>query len=137
MPVCNRHLTSIQRRSMQMFGGNLTLVVALTVVARMAREQGHLADAVFYLLAILPAIPVVAIVAIVGRYLARETDEFIRLMVMKSVLWGFGFTMILDTVLGGLFPSASPLGGLLPILNIDLFCIVAMIALRVQLWRNQ
>ena len=137
MQLCNKHLTPIQRRSMQMFGGNLTLIVALTTAARVMHEQGRAIGPLYTVLAVLPVLPVIAILAIVGRYLARETDEFIRMIVMQSLLWGFGITMVADTLLGGLFPSDSHLGSLLPILNIDLFCVSAMVAQRVQLWRNQ
>ena len=134
MLSCNRSLSPLQRRSMQLFGCNLIFAVALTTVARMVNEDRHLAPPLAWLLAIAPAIPVAGTVAVVGRYLKRETDEFVRSLVVQSLLWGLGVTMVTDTVLGGLLQNH---GSLLPILNIDLFCVTAMLALRIQLWRNQ
>jgi hypothetical protein len=42
-------------------------------------------------------------VYIVGQYLARETDEFIRMIVTRSLLWGLGVTMVANIVLSVLF----------------------------------
>ena len=89
-----------------------------------------------YLTALLPTIPVVGIVVVVSRYLARETDDFIRMLVVQSLLWGLGITFVLDTYLGGLF-SHPQIFRLIPILNIDLFCVSVGIAVRIQLWRNR
>ena len=72
----------------------------------------------------------------IGRYLARETDEFIRTLVVVSMLWSFGIIMVVDTVLGVLFRSSAGLH-ILPMLNIDLFCVVTPLALRIQLWSNR
>jgi hypothetical protein len=125
---------------MQLFGSNLTLVVLFTMAGRELQEHHHLFLPLVYLLAILPAVPVAVMVAAAGRYLVRETDEFVRMLVMQSLLWALGVTMVADTLLGGLFLS-DILGGrwpsILPLFNIDLFCVTAMIALRVQLWRNR
>ena len=69
-------------------------------------------------------------------YLRREGDEYVRMLVVQSLLWGLGVTMVANTsfgVLSDYFDSH----GLLPVLNIDLFCITAMLAMRVQLWRSR
>jgi hypothetical protein len=140
MHLCNKHLSPLQRRSMQIFGANLALIVFLTTLARDISKHDHPGMVLVYLFAIFPAIPVAFIVAAAGRYLARETDEFIRMLVMQSLLWGLGVTMVADTLLGGLF-LGNILGGkwpdILPLFNIDLFSVTAMAALRIQLWRNQ
>jgi hypothetical protein len=89
-----------------------------------------------YLLAILPAIPVIGIIAVVGRYLARENDEFVRMMVVQALLWGLGITFVTDTVLGGLYAAPS-IDRLIAPLNLDLFVVSAAVALRIQMWRNR
>jgi hypothetical protein len=106
------------------------------MVARDVFEQHHPSTTVIYLLAALTTLPVVGIVTIVGRYLARETDEFVRVMVVQSILWGLGITFVVDTFLGSLWPYPE-LFKLIPILNIDLFCVSVGFAIRIQMWRNR
>jgi hypothetical protein len=136
MHFCNKHLSPLQRRAMQSLGGSLGLTVGCSVVARDVYEHHHPSTIVIYLLAALCTLPVVGIVAVVGRYLARETDEFVRVLVVRSILWGLGITFVVDTFLGSLWPYPE-LFKLIPILNIDLFCVSVGFALRIQMWRNR
>ena len=89
-----------------------------------------------YVLATLAAVPVIGVIAVVGRYLARENDEFVRMMVVQALLWGLGITFVADTFLGCLFAYPS-IYTLIPPLNLDLFVVSAGVALRVQMWRNR
>jgi hypothetical protein len=134
--LCNRQLSPLQRRSMQLFGANLVFTAVLSLTTRDLFKDGHVSAPLLYLMALLPTIPVVGIVATVARYLARETDEFIRALVVQSLLWGLGITFAVDTYLGGLFAHPQ-IFRLIPILNIDLFCVSVGVAVRIQLWRNR
>jgi FtsH-binding integral membrane protein len=136
MLFCNRHLSPLQRRATLSFASFLLLTVGCTIVAREVYEHHHPSTTVTYLLAALCTLPVFGIVAIVGRYLARETDEFVRMMVVQSILWGLGITFVVDTFLGSLWPYPD-LFKLVPILNIDMFCVSVGFALRFQMWRNR
>jgi len=51
-------------------------------------------------LALLPALPLLAIIAIMGVYLSEEGDEFIRKILVESMLWGVGLTLAIMTVWG-------------------------------------
>jgi hypothetical protein len=133
---CKKKLSPLQRRSLQMFGGNLLLIAGISVVSQHFLGHGHPSKAVALCLAVMAAIPVVGIMAVAGRYLSQETDEFVRLLVTRALLWGLGVTMVANTMTG-LLGQFYPTYRLPPILDIDLFCITAMIALRVQLWRSQ
>lgn len=53
-----------------------------------------------YFLAILPALPIVGVFFVLGRYLIEETDEFIRLRQMISLLLGIGLTLSFCVVWG-------------------------------------
>ncbi|WP_425993773.1 hypothetical protein [Caulobacter sp. DWR1-3-2b1] len=53
-----------------------------------------------WILAIAPAIPVIAVIAIMGLYLIEETDEFIRSVLIQSMLWGVGITLSACTAWG-------------------------------------
>jgi hypothetical protein len=136
MSSCNRNLSPLQRRSIRLFGANLALTAFLTLGAREFYKQTHPPIVFVYFLAALLTIPVIGVIVVVGRYLARETDEFVRMMVVQSLLWGLGVTFAVDTFLGGLF-AFPDIYRLIPILNLDLFCVTCGFALRIQLWRNR
>jgi len=51
-------------------------------------------------LAILPSLPVVGVVVIVGLYLAEEKDEFLRNLLVQSMIWSLGATLTVTTVWG-------------------------------------
>jgi hypothetical protein len=131
-----RHLSSLQRRSMKMFAGCMGVVVALTML-RWDTAASSLPTGAKYLIAVSPALPVAAMMAVVGRYVARETDEYIKTMVTQAVLWAVGFTLIADVIMGALSPFMPQMGRLLPLVSIDLFCIVFAFALRTKLWSNR
>jgi hypothetical protein len=58
--------------------------------------QGKIA----YVVAILPALPIIGIFAAMGRYLVEETDEFVRMLMVRQTLWASGFTLSLATIWG-------------------------------------
>ncbi len=136
MLLFTKEMSPLQRWTLRAFTLNFLLLVALSTLARMVFEHSHPARALVYLLSFLPALPVVAMVAVIGRYLKRETDDFIRMLAMQSLLWALGVTMFADTILGA-FNQYNFLPGLLPVLNIELFWITALIAMHIQLWRNR
>jgi hypothetical protein len=136
MLFCNRNFSPIQRRSGVLFGSNLILTMILFAVAYDAPERFSISKPLLHLLEIPPAIPVAAMIFIVGRYLGRETDEFVRLLVTRALLWGLGVTMVANIVLNVLFEGGNAYGPS-QIFDIDIFCVTAMIALLIQLRRNQ
>jgi hypothetical protein len=136
MLFCNRSFNAFQRRTMQLVGGMLGFCVALSVGPRALLEYRHLNSLTFYAIAVLATLPIVGTLIVIARYLARETDEYLRSLVVTAILWGFGVVMITDTLLGSLVEHHSmdiPFG----LFNMDIFVVTAMIALRIQLWRNQ
>jgi hypothetical protein len=66
--------------------------------------------------------------ALIPRYFAQEKDEFVRVLLIRALLWGFAVPLVIDTVWGFLWP----LNPVIPMLNVDLFCITALVALRIQ-----
>ena len=53
-----------------------------------------------YPVAILPALPIVGIFVAIGRYLVEEEDEYVRMLMVRQVLWASGFALSLATVWG-------------------------------------
>ena len=53
-----------------------------------------------WVVAILPAVPVIAIFASLGRYLVEEQDEYVRMLMVRQMLWAMGFTISCATIWG-------------------------------------
>ena len=74
--------------------------VALLFAAEIAIGRYGLAGPVAYLVAILPALPIIGIFAAIGRYLAEEGDEYLRLLAVRQTLVASGFALSLATAWG-------------------------------------
>ena len=57
-------------------------------------------DALKYLVAVLPALPIIGIFAALGRYLVEEGDEYVRMLMVRQILWASGLTLSVATVWG-------------------------------------
>jgi uncharacterized membrane protein len=132
----NEHLSPLQRRSGLLLAGTLLLTMLLFFIAHDLPAHFTLATTLLHLLQILPAIPVAAMVWIVGQYLVRETDEFIRMIVTRSLLWGLGVTMVANIVLNVLFAGGSAYGPS-QIFDIDIFFATSFFVLLIEIGRNQ
>jgi len=53
-----------------------------------------------YPVAILPALPIIGIFGALGRYLVEEQDEYVRMLIVRQILWASGFTLSIATVWG-------------------------------------
>ena len=53
-----------------------------------------------YVLAVLPAIPIIGVFATVGRYLVEESDEYLRMLMVRQTLWAGAIALSLATVWG-------------------------------------
>lgn len=128
MPLCNRQMTVLQRRSMQRVGGVMGATAALTLLSRDWFTVGHTAMWAT-MISMLSVLPVLAMIAIVGRYLASEPDEFIRALATRALLWGVALTMVGDAIAGALLQTYG--GHLsLVLLNADLLFVGTGVAFR-------
>ena len=59
-----------------------------------------IAGALAWVVAVLPALPIIAIFASMGRYLIEEQDEYVRMLMVRQMLWAMGFTISCATVWG-------------------------------------
>ena len=71
-------------------------IISAAWVFRSVRPVGIFA----YALALAPALPIIGVIVIVGLYLAEETDEFQRNLLIQSILWGIGGVLVLATMWG-------------------------------------
>jgi len=117
---------------MRQVGGMLAACVALSTGVPALTDSNHLSATTQFILGLLTVIPIIGTMVVIARYLARETDEYLRSLVVRSILWGFGVVMTVDTIAGALVeyhPHHLPFG----LLNMDIFVVTSMIALRLQL----
>jgi len=145
MPLCNKNLTPLQRRSMQRMSAvlMLTLLTNLSIpnlsnplldvfpgLSQLIVPHGHSSVLLVGLLAALSVLPVLLAVWVAGRYLTSEPDEFIRALVVRALLWGFAVTMAGNAV-AGVFMNVYSRPFPLTVLNADLFFASSLIAFRV------
>jgi hypothetical protein len=133
------HLSPLQRKTMALIGSSLAICASLSL-SLFEIPLHHFAATTYGVIALIGAAPIILTVAAIGRYLAKETDEYLRSVAVQAILWGFGVTMILDTLLGYLvaFASMDPIHlRSLGIFNLEIFIVSAGVAMRIRLWKNQ
>jgi hypothetical protein len=146
MFACRKNLTTLQRRTIQRVSGVLCLTLianvsgagvsnpALNLFPALRGVIAHPSPGLAVALSALALLPIVLAVWIAASYLKAEPDEFVRMLVVRALLWGFAVTMAGDAILG-VVSTLYP-GGPLPIsvLNADLFIISTGIAFRWLRW---
>lgn len=80
----------------------LTVLMTLYVVILLAAVTIFRANAVSglaaYALAVAPALPIIGVFWAVMRFLIEETDEFIRMLLVRQTLFATGFCLTIMTV---------------------------------------
>jgi hypothetical protein len=93
---------------------NGRVIVAAMVYAvlltseQFALHRVHMPSAPGYALAVLPALPIIAIFVLVGRYLIEEQDEYLRMRMVRQILWATGLTLAATTLWGFLEDAGLP-----------------------------
>ena len=136
MRVCNRNLTDLQRRSIALTGAMMAVCAGMGGLFSKI-ERSHFSTPTYYGIALVAVMPIIGTMIVIARYIASEKDEYLRHIVVQSILWGLGLVMVIDTFLGYIVEYASPHVPVLTTFNMEIFLITAAIALRIQLWRNQ
>jgi len=93
-------LSKAGRRYIYRLAPTMFLYVVFLFIAQRTFHHHHPTGWVVYLLAILPALPLVGSLAIVGLYIAEESDEFERSIIVQSMLWGLGAALSVGTIWG-------------------------------------
>ena len=79
----------------------LSLAYAIFLIAAVYGFKHQLVPgALKYLVAILPALPIIGIFAAMGRYLVEEQDEYVRMLMVRQMLWASGFALSCATIWG-------------------------------------
>ena len=94
-------------RPIYRFPPTMTLYLLFLFIAQWTFHHLHPTGLVVYLLAVLPALPLVGSLAVVGLYIAEESDEFERSIIVQSMLWGLGGALAVSTIWGFLEDFAN------------------------------
>jgi hypothetical protein len=79
----------------------LTLLYGAFLLPAVYGFKHHLIARPFtWIVAILPAIPIIGIFGAMGRYLVEEQDEYVRMLMVRQMLWAMGFTLSVATIWG-------------------------------------
>jgi flagellar biosynthesis protein FliR len=79
----------------------LSLVYAVFLILAVYGFKHQLVpDTLKYFIAVLPALPIIGIFGAMGRYLVEEQDEYVRMLLVRQVLWGSAFALSVATVWG-------------------------------------
>ena len=100
-------LTKAGRRYIYRLAITMAFYILFTFIAQWSFHHLRPTGLVVYFLAILPALPLVGSLAIVGLYIAEESDEFERSILVQSMLWGFGVALAIGSVWGCLEDFAN------------------------------
>lgn len=84
-----------------------------------------------YLVALLPAAPVIAVLIILGRYLQEETDEYLRMLTVRSLLVAAG-ALLSTTVVDDFLRAIAHTTALSPFVCFIVFFVAFGIAQTVQ-----
>ncbi len=99
--------TKAGRRYIYRLAPTMALYLLFLFIAQWTFHHIHPTGLVVYFLAMLPALPLIGSLAIVGLYIAEESDEFERSIIVQSMLWGLGGTLSVSTIWGSLEDFAS------------------------------
>lgn len=101
-------MNSAERRySRRTIAASLVYAILLTG-EQAALHRLHVPAAAGYALAVLPALPIIAIFWFIGRYLVEEQDEYLRMRMIRQILWTTGLTLAATTLWGFLEDAGLP-----------------------------
>ena len=99
--------TKAGRRYIYRLAPTMVIYLLFLFIAQWTFHHIHPTGLVVYFLAVLPALPLIGSLAIVGLYIAEESDEFERSIIVQSMLWGLGGALSASTIWGSLEDFAS------------------------------
>ena len=105
----------------------LVVVLLTTLLVR----HGHVTGWVLYVVAVLPCIPILRLIHVLALYVHEETDEFQRMLVVRSILCG-GAAMLVVAAFSDFLRSYTKIGELPPFTMFMVFWVVFGLALGVQ-----
>jgi hypothetical protein len=134
MNACIKGFNAFQLRSIRLIEIVMGLTVATQIILQAILERHNVSIAAHYGMGALAVVPVIVTMILIARYLSDEKDEYLRNLVVQSILWGFGLALIVDIFLSFVdHRSFIPIGNI----NMDVFILTSSIVLEFSIRRNQ
>ncbi len=89
-----------QRRYIWRVTGFMTVYVLLLLLAKWMVKRDLAEGALLWTLAILPALPIIGVFWAIGRLLVEESDEYLRVQLVRQCLVATAFALSIATVWG-------------------------------------
>jgi hypothetical protein len=99
--------TKAGRRYVYRLAPTMALYCVFLFITQWTFHHLHPTGLIVYVLAVLPALPLIGSLVVVGLYIAEESDEFERSILIQSMLWGFGGALAISTIWGFLEDFAN------------------------------
>jgi len=134
MLTCIKGFNAFQLRSIRLIEIVMGLTVATQIILQAILERHNVSIVAHYGMGVLAVVPVIATMILIARYLSGEKDEYLRNLVVQSILWGFGLALIVDIFLSFVdHHFFIPIGNI----NMDVFILTSSITLEFKIRRNQ
>jgi xanthosine utilization system XapX-like protein len=79
----------------------LSLIYSALLIGAVYLFKHHIAcGPIAWIVGILPALPIVAIFGAIGVYIVEETDEYLRMLLVRQTLYASAITLSITTVWG-------------------------------------
>ena len=130
---CRKNWSPLQRRTSRAFSvvmGSLVAASSTTAIFH-SHSSGTPSTLATWVVALLPMLPLVAAVFIARRYLAQETDEFIKALVVRSLLSGLAITLLCDVFAGSVIVAIHSVRIPWALMSTDLFFVSTVLSFRV------
>jgi hypothetical protein len=121
-----------QRRVLVTMSIYMVVLFAAIYVVKHTHPHGW----VLYTISVLPALPILAMLGSMGVYLQEETDEYIRLMTMRSLVAGTA-VLLMVLVVSDFLRAISDAAPLAPFASWVTFFLAFGVAQGVQKMRNR
>jgi hypothetical protein len=127
-------LTRATRRYLYRLPPTMAVYVLFIFLTKWSFQHLHPTGVSVYLLAILPALPLIGSLAVVGLYIAEESDEFERSILVRSILWGLGGALAVSTIWGALedFAQAPHRSAFYSYFSFWIFMAISGVAIRLR-----
>ncbi|MES2302495.1 MAG: hypothetical protein V4521_10565 [Pseudomonadota bacterium] len=76
----------------------MTAYVLLLILAKWMFKRGLAEGSLAYVLALLPAMPIIGVFWAVMRLLVEQTDEYLRMLMVRQCLFATGFALFVTTI---------------------------------------
>lgn len=76
----------------------MSVYVGLLIFSKLMFKHGYAQGPLAYALALLPALPIIGVVWAVMRLLVEQTDEYLRMLMVRQTLFATGFTLVITSV---------------------------------------